>query len=59
MYASVIEFQFKPGTTEAAIDHARSLRPKFEQIDGLSQVISIDRGDDWATTISGGAGGDG
>ena len=51
MYASVIEFHFKPGSIQAAMDHARALRPQLEQVDGLNQIISIDRGGDRGTTI--------
>ena len=51
MYASVIEFQFKPGMTEAAIEHVLGLRSRLGQIDGLNQIITIDRGDDRATGV--------
>jgi hypothetical protein len=51
MYASIIELQFKPGSTQAGLDHAVALRPQLEQIDGLNQMISIDRGDDKITVV--------
>lgn len=51
MYASIIELHFKPNLMQEALNYASSLRPKLEQIDGLNQMLSIDRGDDKATVI--------
>ena len=51
MYASVIELHFKPNLMQEALNYAASLRPTMKQIDGLNQMLSIDRGDDRATVI--------
>lgn len=51
MYASIIELQFKPDSMQAGLDHVVALRPHLEQIDGLNQMISIDRGDDKVTVV--------
>ena len=36
---------------QAGLDHVVALRPQLEQIDGLNQMISIDRGDDKVTVV--------
>ena len=46
MYASVVEFKFKPGVTEQAMNLIRSVMPELRQIDGAKQFIAIDTGDD-------------
>ena len=51
MYASIIELHFKPNLKQEALTFATSLCPIMEQIDGLNQMLSIDRGDDRATII--------
>ena len=51
MYASIIELHFKPNVMQEALCYAVSLRPMLEKIDGLNQMLSIDRGDDKATVI--------
>jgi len=51
MYASIIELKFKPNLMQEALNYAASLRPTMEQIDGLNQMLSIDRDDDKATVI--------
>ena len=51
MYASIIELQFKPGSMQAGLDQVVALRPQLVQIDGLNQMISIDRGDDMVTVV--------
>jgi hypothetical protein len=51
MFASVIEFQMLPGKMEDAAEFAGSLRSQLEQLDGLKQFITIDRGNDKALTL--------
>ena len=51
MYASIIELHFKQNLMQEALNFAVSLRPTMEQIDGLNQLLAIDRGDDRATII--------
>ena len=46
MHASITEIKFKPGKSKEAIDVGRSRRPDLEQVDGLKQIIIVDRGDD-------------
>ena len=45
MYASVVEFKFKPGATEQAMNLLRSVMPELRQIEGAKQFIAIDTGD--------------
>ena len=51
MYASIIELQFKPGSMQVGLDHVVALRPQLMKINGLNQMISIDRGDDRVTVV--------
>ncbi len=51
MYASVVEFKFKPGATEQAMNVLRSAMPEARQIEGLKQFITIDTGDDTALSV--------
>ncbi len=51
MFTSVIEFQILPGKMEEAIEFAGSLGSELEQIDGLKQFITIDRGNDRALSL--------
>lgn len=46
MFASVLEFRFKPEALDQGIEFARSLRPELEQLDGLKQFIVIKTGED-------------
>lgn len=36
---------------QAGLDHVVALRPQLVQIDGLNQMISIDRGDGMVTVV--------
>ncbi len=46
MYASVINFQLKPGKTDEATAMAEAMRPELESVPGIRQFIVIDQGDD-------------
>lgn len=46
MFASVTEVQFKPGKGKEANELALSRFLELEDVEGLKQVITIDRGND-------------
>lgn len=46
MHASITEIKFKSGKSQEAIDVGRSRRPDLERVDGLKQIMIIERGDD-------------
>ena len=46
MYASVINFQFKPGKTDEATAMAAAMSPELESVPGIRQFLVIDQGDD-------------
>ena len=52
MYASVIDIQLKPGTTSQATDITLGAMDDIRALDGLKQIISIDRGNDRGLVIA-------
>lgn len=52
MFASVIEVQLKPGTFNEAMDITRAALPEMKEIPGLTQIISIDKGNDQGLVIA-------
>ena len=51
MYASYIEFQYKPGKTAEAIEMTRQMEVDLRQM-GMKQFIIVDKGDDSTTLIA-------
>jgi hypothetical protein len=52
MYASIIDIQLKPGTTSQATDITLGAMDEIRAIDGVKQIISIDRGNDQGLVIA-------
>ena len=52
MYASVIEFHLKPGTTSQATAITLGAMDDIRAIDGIKQIISIDKGGDHGLVIA-------
>jgi heme-degrading monooxygenase HmoA len=46
MYASLIEVKLKPGSSEEVTELLGAMRSGLEAIDGLRQLIVVDKGDD-------------
>jgi heme-degrading monooxygenase HmoA len=51
MFASVLDIQFQAGKMDEVIEIVSSLRPDLEQVDGLKQFITINRGNDRGLAI--------
>jgi hypothetical protein len=52
MYASIIDIQLKPGTTSQATEIILGTVDDIGAVDGIKQVISIDRGGDRGLVIA-------
>jgi len=52
MYASIIDIQLKPGTTSQATDITLGAMDDIRAVDGIKQIISIDRGSDRGLVIA-------
>ena len=52
MFASVIDVQLKQGTFDEAMDITRAALPEMKEIPGLTQIISIDKGNDQGLVIA-------
>ena len=52
MYASVLEIQFKPGTTSQATEITLGAMDEIRALDGIKQMLTIDTGDDTGLAIA-------
>ncbi len=46
MYTSIIEVQFQPGKMDEAMEITEGMKPDLAQLDGISQFIVVDKGND-------------
>ena len=51
MYASYIQFQYKPGKTAEAIEMTKQMEADLGQM-GMKQFIIVDRGNDSSTLVA-------
>jgi hypothetical protein len=52
MYATIIEMNYKPGSTEEATALALAMRPDLAGIDGIKQFLIVDKGDDTSLLVA-------
>ena len=52
MYATIIEMNYKPGSTEEATELALAMRPDLAAIDGIKQFLIVDKGDDTSLLVA-------